>query len=85
MIMQRLQCTASFRVLLALDNWLSKQGYIDYAANWYTSIKKLNHKIHTIYTKWCPPLSVLGLRVAYLCNLILLLPWVFQTLQTRKM
>ena len=39
MIMQRLQCTASFRVLLALDNWLSKQGYIDYAANWYTSIK----------------------------------------------
>ena len=39
MIMQRLQSTASFRVLLALDNWLSKQGYIDYAANWYTSIK----------------------------------------------
>jgi hypothetical protein len=31
-----------------------------------------------------PPLRVSGLRVACLGNLILLLPWVCQTLQARK-
>jgi hypothetical protein len=31
-----------------------------------------------------PPLRVLGLRVAYLGNVILLLPWVYQTLKARK-
>ena len=81
--MQRLQVTASIRVTLALvTGYLDKETWIMQQTGTH-QLKII--EIHTIYINGVPPLSVLGLRVAYLCNLILLLPWVFQTLQTRKM